>query len=172
MVTKKPPFNTSPITSCAINNLGTVVVGHQDGEVIRINRTGEQFSIFKFKQAVKSVSIDLTDRYVTALSEWQHEDCSHSGLPGQPMVTWDNQQPRKMLKIVSERCLPNLRISNIGAIIEQDNKMLLPIVTGKIVDLKPCIGCGASDESDKDILQRLIDAAEDKRATSSENQGK
>ena len=74
------------ITTCAVADDGAVVAGYGDGEVLYFPAKGTVVqltarAVYGFPAPVKEVRLDPP--LVTALGEWQINNCIHPGLPGQ-----------------------------------------------------------------------------------------
>ena len=164
----------SPVTACGVDNNETIVAGFLDGNVgITTKNKNEPMELIMLDQRmnrintpVKAVNINLEHRYFAALFDRQTDDCSSRGLSGQAIRIWGEfNNEKKTSQLITNICLPNRRISTIGSLMEQDNKIFLPVAFDDgVEELILCQACANKNENPTAVLKRLLGEAENKGA--------
>jgi hypothetical protein len=180
-----------PVTRCAIGDDGAVAAGYYDGQVAFFAPDQRALmlttrAIYGFPVPIKDVRIDPpgAHRRVTALGEWQINNCVHPGLPGQTMRAWDVGLPDSHRTTpVSAACFPNATIAALGAWGEKADddtskcpapgnpsaggdrpKPGLCLITPDGRRWHACPGCAAAGETADTVHARALDMAEKKGA--------
>jgi hypothetical protein len=152
------------ITACDISDDGAVVVGSDEGQV-RLRRPSGAWldlterAIFRLAAPVEDVAIDRTGQHVSALSAWQHFDCSRPGLPGQALRVWNVAPSNDSLSIpISSVCFPNQVVLGVGDLVPNERgEPGVMLVTGRGTRWHGCPGCARSNETPEAMLARLIE---------------
>jgi hypothetical protein len=155
------------VSSCALANNGTGVLGFEDGRVARVNFADgtlmhvSELVQFRVASSVIDVSIDAQGRFIALLGDRVQGTCA-DGMSGYPLRIWDMRQERSDFPTV-KTCLATTDIVAIGPVHQSDKTLAILAVyqvRGSHISWFPfdCLACELPDSANAE--KRVLEKAE------------